>query len=156
MRYYLSFLLFLCLLSGIMATAQPKEEKKEKDKTTAEKKDGGKEATPGKTRIEYSLDSVMGRLDNMHLTLNRINDFSGQVFNTHKVEEQLPQIQVNLQIISDNLSIENTVPEARNLQLFGVLLDDIQDQLESWRNSLFKYNSDLISMNSELNAFTKD
>ena len=44
-----------------MATAQPKEEKREKNKTTAEKKDAGKEETPGKTRIEYSLVAICCR-----------------------------------------------------------------------------------------------
>ena len=156
MRYYLIFLFAGLFMITEIGRAQSKEERKKKESTAKEKKEAAKEETPGKTQIEYSLDSVMERLDNMHLTLNRINDFSGQDFNTRKVEAQLPQIQANLQVISDNLALENTIPEARNLQLFGVLLGDIQDQLEGWRNSLFRYNSDLISMNAELNSFTRD
>ena len=136
------------LLPAVVLNAQQKEEKGEKEAV--------KKEASGKTQIEYSLDTVMQRLDNMHLTLNRINDFSGQYFDTHKVEEQLPEIQNNLQIIQSNLSAENTIPEARTLQLFSILLNDIQGQLQTWRTSLFKYNSDLISMNAEIGAFTRD
>jgi potassium-dependent mechanosensitive channel len=160
MKYCFSILLALTLLSPtVFLWAQHKDEKgeeKREEKGGTEKKEGSKKDVSGKTDIEYSLDTVMQRLDNMHLTLNRINDFSGQFFDTHKVEQQLPGIQNNLQIIQSNLSIENTIPEARTLQLFGILLNDIQGQLESWRSSLFKYNSDLISMNAEIAAFTKD
>jgi potassium-dependent mechanosensitive channel len=152
MKYWLIISITFSLLSpAIISVAQQKEEKAEQEKKEAAKKEAS-----GKTQIEYSLDTVMQRLDNMHLTLNRINDFSGQYFDTRNVEEQLPDIQNNLQIIQSNLSLENTIPEARTLQLFSILLKDIQAQLETWRTSLFKYNSDLINMNAEIAAFTKD
>jgi small-conductance mechanosensitive channel len=37
-----------------------------------------------------------------------------------------------------------------------VLLGNIKDQLQGWRNSLFRYNIDLINMNNEIDAFTHD
>lgn len=110
----------------------------------------------GKTRIEFSLDTIVQRLDNMHLTLNRINDFQNQGFDTHKVERQLPEIRQNLAIIANALSLNNNVPEIKNLQLYGVMLDDIKQQLEAWRASLFKFNDDLINMNAEMTSFTRD
>ncbi len=109
-----------------------------------------------KTRIEFSLDTIVQRLDNMHLTLNRINDFQDHGFDTRQVEKQLPEIVDNLQTISNTVALNNSVPEIKNLQLFGVMLDDIQQQLEGWRSSLFRYNNDLINMNAEINAFTRD
>jgi potassium efflux system protein len=109
-----------------------------------------------KSRLEYSLDTIGTRLDNLHLTLNRINNFTTLGLNTRKVEQQLPEIRDNLLSISENLSLSGTVPDFKNLQLYAVLLDNIKDQLEGWRSSLFKYNFDLINMNNEIDAFTHD
>ncbi len=106
--------------------------------------------------MEYSLDTITRRLDNLHLTLNRINDFTSVGFNTRKVEQQLPQIGDNIQSIAENLSVSGTVPDFKSLQLYTVLLQNIKEQLEGWRNSLFRYNGDLISMNNEIDAFTHD
>src|ERR1017187_6967302 len=36
------------------------------------------------------------------------------------------------------------------------MLENIKDQLETWRSSLFKFNVDLINMNNEITAFTHD
>ena len=96
------------------------------------------------------------RLDNLHLTLNRINDFNTLGLNTKKVEEQLPGIGDNIEAIAENLSLHRTVPDFKTLQLYEVLLQKIKEQLESWRGSLFRYNVDLISMNNEMDAFTHD
>ena len=128
--------------SGQRAKEETKE-KTEKDKNT-----------PPKSHLEYSLDTITSRLDNLHLTLNRINDFTSLGFNTRKVEAELPQIGDNIQSIAENLSVLGTVPDFKSLQLYTVLLENIKEQLEGWRNSLFRYNIDLISMNHEIDEFT--
>ena len=48
------------------------------------------------------------------------------------------------------------MPDFKSLQLYTVLLGNIKEQLQGWRNSLFRYNVDLISMNNEIDAFTHD
>jgi len=120
------------------------------------KKDQAEKNAQPKSRLEYSLDTITDRLDNLHLTLNRINDFTSLGFSTKNVEQQLPEIRANLQTISENLSLSGTVPDFKSMQLYEVLLANIKDQLEGWRNSVFKYNIDLISMNNEINSFTHD
>jgi potassium efflux system protein len=145
MKRTLSLLLFAALAFTVQA-----QKKKESEKETA------KAAAPPKSHLEYSLDTITGRLDNLHLTLNRINDFTTLGFNTKSVEQQLPEIGDNIRSISQNLSLSGTVPDFKSLQLYTVLLGNIKDQLEDWRNSLFKYNIDLISMNNEIDAFTHD
>jgi potassium efflux system protein len=142
------------LLAGIFVFSGPAHAQSKASR--AKGRENAKTENSGKTHIEYSLDTIVQRLDNMHLTLNRINDFQGHGFDTRKVESQLPVIRNNLNMISANLSLNNTVPEIKNLQLFGVMLNDIKDQLEAWRASLFKYNNDLINMNAEIGSFTRD
>src|ERR1700733_8876508 len=145
MKYYWRIILILLVqASGFAAYAQKKHAVAAKPPAEA------------KTRIEFSLDTIVQRLDKMHLTLNRINDFYDHGFNTRKVEKQLPEIVANLQTISNTVALNNSVPEIKNLQLFGVMLDDIQQQLAAWRASLFKYNNDLINMNAEIGSFTRD
>jgi small-conductance mechanosensitive channel len=141
------FLLFL-LVAGWSSSAQA-QRRKEEVRTEKTK-------SPPKSHLEYSLDTIITRLDNLHLTLNRINDFTTLGFNTRKVEQQLPGIGDNIEVIAENLSLSGTVPDFKSLQLYTVLLGNIKDQLEGWRSSLFRYNVDLISMNNEIDAFSHD
>jgi potassium efflux system protein len=142
---------FIILLMAGFAMPVQAQRKKEEAKEDA----SGKE-NPPKSELEYSLDTITTRLDNLHLTLNRINDFTSLGFNTKSVEQQLPEIGQNIQSISENLSMSGAVPDFKSLQLYTVLLGNIKDQLQGWRNSLFRYNIDLINMNHEINAFTHD
>ena len=150
---YIIFLLTVFLLAG---QALPAQEQRKKEKETAKEKVPAEKNAPPKSHLEYSLDTITDRLDNLHLTLNRINNFTSLGFSTKNVEQQLPQIRTNLQTISENLSLSGTVPDFKSMQLYEVLLANIKDQLEGWRNSVFKYNIDLISMNNEINSFTHD
>ena len=154
MKHMVAFFLTLVLAGSVVAVRgqRTKEESKEEAKEKADKEKN----TPPKSHLEYSLDTITRRLDNLHLTLNRINDFTSVGFNTRKVEQQLPQIGDNIQSIAENLSLSGTVPDFKSLQLYTVLLDNIKQQLEGWRNSLFRYNIDLISMNNEIDEFTHD
>jgi potassium-dependent mechanosensitive channel len=145
MRRLLSLIVLMVTSTTLMVHAQH---------TKAHGKD---KAIPApKSRLEYSLDTITSRLDNMHLTLNRINNFTTLGFNTKSVEAQVPEIGENIKVISENLSLASTVPDFRNLQLYQTLLAHIEEQLEGWRNALFKYNVDLINMNNEIGAFVHD
>jgi potassium-dependent mechanosensitive channel len=146
MRRSFAFLLTLIMVScALSVRGQRTKEKTEKDKDS-----------PPKSYLEYSLDTITARLDNLHLTLNRINDFTNVGFNTRNVEQRLPEIGENIQSIAENLSLSGAVPDFKSLQLYTVLLENIKGQLEGWRNSLFRYNIDLISMNNEIDEFTHD
>lgn len=106
--------------------------------------------------IEYSRDTGMKRLDLAHLILNRINIFMGDDLSTRKIEEQLPNISHTLQVINSNMALSDVIPEFKNLQLDGVMLDDITGRLSAWRSSLFKYDKELADINDELEAFSRD
>src|ERR1700744_1118558 len=149
MKCAVVFFAFL-LLAGFAIPAQAQGKKEEEARSAS-----GKE-NPPKSKLEYSLDTITNRLDDLHLTLNRINDFTSLGFNTKGVEQELPELGSNIQSISENLSLSGSVPDFKSLQLYTVLLGNIKDQLQGWRSSLFKYNIDLINMNHEIDAFTHD
>ena len=94
-----SVLLTILLMAGFAMPVQAQRKKEE-----AREKDASGKENPPKSELEYSLDTITTRLDNLHLTLNRINDFTSLGFNTKSVEQQLPEIQQNIQSISENLS----------------------------------------------------
>jgi potassium-dependent mechanosensitive channel len=152
----MKYIIFLLTVFLLARQTLPAQEQRKRERETAKEKDAAEKTVQPKSRLEYSLDTITDRLDNLHLTLNRINNFTSLGFSTRNVEQQLPEIRANLQTISDNLSLSGTVPDFKSMQLYEVLLANIKDQLEGWRNSVFKYNIDLISMNNEINSFTHD
>ena len=114
---------FLCiffLAAWLLSSGQKKKERKE----------------PPKTHIEYSLDTVMQKIDDMYMTLNKINSFQQKHFDTANIRRQLVAIDSTLDLIRDNLS-GNAVTEYKRILLDEFVLNDIHDQLEDWRNELF-------------------
>ena len=105
---------------------------------------------------EIGIDSLLSKIENVHNTLNYINNATGTSFNTRDIEDNFPTIDSNVDIIDDNLSLYNNVLDVKNLQMFNVLLSDLQDQLTDWRSLLFKYSKQLDDMNDQMNAFRKD
>jgi potassium-dependent mechanosensitive channel len=110
---------------------------------------------PAKTHIEYSLDTVMQKIDDMYMTLNKINSFQQKHFDTANIRRQLVAIDSTLDLIRDNLT-GNSVTEYKRILLDEFVLNDIHDQLEEWRNELFQYNNNLVKMNAETAAFSQD
>ncbi|NML37251.1 mechanosensitive ion channel [Chitinophaga sp. G-6-1-13] len=117
-------------------------------------KDSVAAAAPGPAKL--SADSLLIRMEELHNTLNRINDITSRGFDTRGMEGELPEIKSNLQTIEDNLRLYNKVLNIRNLQMFHVLLADMREHLDNWRSRLFDYNKELVRMNAEMMAFTKD
>src|ERR1700761_5971589 len=72
-----------------------------------------KKAAP-KTHIEYSLDTVMQKIDDMYNTLNSINTFQLRHFDTANIRRQLVDIDSTLNLIRSNLS-GNMVTEYKKI-----------------------------------------
>lgn len=105
---------------------------------------------------EIGIDSILNKIENVHNTLYRIINATSVGFNTHDIEENLPEIDSNIEIIDENLSIYTNVLDVKNLQMFDVLLSDLQSQLVEWRTTLFKYEKELVAMGDEMGAFKRD
>lgn len=114
----------------------------------------GKKA-PAKSHIELSLDTVMQKIDNMYITLNSINSFQQEHFDTSNIRHQLRAINYTLDLIRSNLT-GNMVREYKSILLDEYVLNDIQNQLQQWRTELFQYNNNLVKMNTETASFSQD
>jgi potassium efflux system protein len=105
---------------------------------------------------EIGIDSLLGKIENVHNTLDRINNATATGFDTRDIENNLGDIDSNIDIIDDNLSLYSSVLDVKNLQMFDVLLTSLQNQLSDWRTTVFKYNKDLADMNMDMAAFRRD
>lgn len=105
---------------------------------------------------EIGIDSILNKIENVHNTLNRINNATSVGFYTRDIEDGLPEIDSNIDIIDENLSIYTNVLDVKNLQMFDLLLTSLQNQLTDWRALLFKYDKDLVGMSDEMGAFKRD
>ena len=114
-----------------------------------------KEKKAHKTHLEYSLDTVMQKIDDMYTTLNSINSFRLKHFDTANIRRQLGDIDSTLDLIRDNLT-GNMVTEYKKILLDEYVLGDIRNQLQQWRNELFQYNNNLAKMSAETAAFAQD
>jgi len=117
--------------------------------------DAQRSKKPKKTPIEYSLDTVVERLDNLYVTLSSINDFQSKGLDTAKGRKELRQMTGSLRLIREDLESE-PVPEYKKVLLYQNMVQRIKLRLEESRAQLFRYNNDLVRMNSEIQAFTHD
>ena len=102
------------------------------------------------------IDSLLDKVEDVHNTLNQINNNNATGFNTRDIEGGLPDVDSNIDLIGDNISLYNTVLDVKNLQMFNVLLGDLQGQLSDWREKLFKFNKELSNESADMAAYRKD
>jgi len=105
---------------------------------------------------EIGIDSILNKIENVHNTLTRIINATSVGFDTREIQDGLPEIDSNIDIIDDNLTLYQNVLDVKNLQMFRVLLAGLTDQLNEWRNEIFKYEKDLVEMSNEMGTFKKD
>ena len=105
---------------------------------------------------EIGIDSILNKIENVHNTLYRIINATSVGFNTREVEDNLPEVDSNIEIIDENLSLYTKVLDVKNLQMFDVLLSNLQGQIVEWRTLLFKYDKELVAMSDEMGTFKRD
>ena len=122
-------------------------------KTTLEKKNLVLEDS---TLNEIGIDSLLTKIENIHNSLNSIINTTSLGYDTKDIEDNLPNIDSNINIIGESLIRYNGVLDIKNLQMFDVLLLSFQNQLTDWRVLLFKYDKELAEMNSNIISYKKD
>ena len=105
---------------------------------------------------DISSDSIVRRTERIYSTLSKINSITKKGYDTRDIEVEMANIQVNLQNIRDNLSLYKDVLNVKSLEMFQVLLSDIQYDLDKFRLSLSVYNRDLVMMQKEVKSFVAD
>jgi potassium efflux system protein len=105
---------------------------------------------------EIGLDSLLNKIQNVHLTLDQINNTNSIGFDIKEIEQNFAEIDSNVDNINENLTLYNSVLDVKNLQMFDILLKDMQGQVLEWRTTLSKYNKELSDMSAQMVVFKKD
>ncbi|MDJ1484608.1 mechanosensitive ion channel [Cytophagaceae bacterium YF14B1] len=103
-----------------------------------------------------TVDSLVSQIESMYTTLNRINFRNRRGFATREIDQYLPEVKSNIQIIRENLALYKQVINIKNLETMSVLLKDMKNDLEEWRKTLIQHSKDLKEMNQQLVELSRD
>ena len=81
-------------------------------------------------------DSLAQRVKKAYFVLGRINATARRNSNTDELSDDLPTMEDNLETIRQNLELYGDVVDVKQLQMYRVLLADMQEQLSGWRTTL--------------------
>jgi len=102
------------------------------------------------------IDSLLTEIEDIHNTLTGINNATATGFDTREISDALSEIDSNIGTIDENITEFRSVLDVKNLQMFEVLLKDLQEQLTARRVTLNDYHKELAGMNTAVSAFQRD
>jgi len=95
-------------------------------------------------------DSLARRFERAYFTLGRVNNTVRRGISTQDLTDDLPAVEENLDVIRENLDEFGNVVEVKQLQMYRVLLADMQQQLTEWRTTLSTGSQQLTDMQAQL------
>ncbi|WP_208131701.1 MULTISPECIES: mechanosensitive ion channel domain-containing protein [unclassified Hymenobacter] len=101
-------------------------------------------------------DSLARRIEKAYFTLSRINGAARSSADTQDLSEDLPQVEENLETIRQNLAHFGSVEDVKQLQMYRVLLEDMQEQLSDWRTVLANGNQQLTATQARLDTLATE
>lgn len=105
-------------------------------------------------KAQQPVDVLLKELEDAHVTLNRVYSLSDQGFNTADIERDLPGVEQGLALINEKMASTLSLAHVNNLQMYDIMLDDISENLESWKARLMSYDKELVRLNAEMKLFT--
>src|SRR5215218_7006649 len=99
---------------------------------------------------------LLSRLNQVYITLNRINYTTGSKLNVQDIEKELTEVSVNLHGLKENLASEDRNLTIRTLQMYEILIIEMLSDLEEWRALLLEYETKVRGMTGEIDALRKD
>lgn len=106
------------------------------------------------TSNNQPIDQLLDKVENVHITLNRINDLTGNGFNTLDIDQNLPRIEQGIRLIKNNLGNGSVTIDVNDLQMYDAMLDAIQEKLGLWKGKLIVDEKELVKMNENMRIFT--
>ena len=99
-------------------------------------------------------DSLAQRVERAYFVLSRINGTARRATNTEDLSDELPTVEDNLEIIRENLDQYGDVVDVKQLQMYRVLLADMQEKLGDWRTTLANGGKQLTAMQARLDTLS--
>jgi potassium efflux system protein len=99
-------------------------------------------------------DSLAQRVERAYFVLSRINGTARRATNTEDLSDDLPTVEDNLETIRQNLDQYGNVVDVKQLQMYRVLLVDMQEKLGGWRTILAEGGKQLVAMQARLDTLS--
>ena len=99
-------------------------------------------------------DSLAQRIERAYFVLSRINGTARRATNTEDLSDDLPTVEDKLTTIRQNLDQYGSVVDVKQLQMYRVLLADMQAKLGEWRASLAAGGKQLGAMQARLDTLS--
>ena len=97
-------------------------------------------------------DSLAQRVERAYFVLSRINGTARRATNTEDLSDELPTVEDNLETIRENLDQYGDVVDVKQLQMYRLLLADMQEKLGGWRTTLADGGKQLVAMQARLDT----
>jgi potassium efflux system protein len=101
-------------------------------------------------------DSLAQRIERAYFVLSRVNGTARRATDTEDLSEELPAVEENLETIRQNLDQFGSVVDVKQLQMYRVLLADMQEKLGEWRTALASGSKQLTAMQARLDTLVAD
>ena len=101
-------------------------------------------------------DSLAQRIERAYFVLSRVNGTARRATDTEDINEDLPAVEANLETIRQNLDQFGSVVDVKQLQMYRVLLADMQEKLGKWRTALASGSKQLTAMQARLDTLATD
>ena len=99
-------------------------------------------------------DSLAQRVERAYFVLSRINGTARRSTNTEDLSDDLPTVEDNIETIRQNLDQYGNVVDVKQLQMYRLLLADMQAKLGEWRTALAAGGKQLIAMQARLDTLS--
>lgn len=97
-------------------------------------------------------DSLAQRIEKAYFVLSRINGTARRNSDTEDLTEDLPAVEDNIETIRQNLDQYGDVVDVKQLQMYRVLLTDMQAKLGEWRTALATGGQQLTAQQARLDT----
>ncbi|PWU04537.1 MAG: hypothetical protein C5B52_01410 [Bacteroidetes bacterium] len=105
---------------------------------------------------DTSVSNLIQRVEQFTLTINQYNYTLKRGFDTSMIEDRLPEIVEDIQIIQRDLKTYGKRVNLRSLHVNQVILTQMEKKLKEWQGILFRYYNQLVTMNIELGGMRYD
>lgn len=103
--------------------------------------------------------SIVKQLNLMELYANRLSDmasFFSRGFDTANIIESLGIVEDQIRLAKEGVGIGLQNPNMRNLVATGVLLAEVEKDLDQWRKEVSLYNKQLVEIRIQLDSMSRD
>ena len=97
-------------------------------------------------------DSLAQRIEKAYFVLSRVNGAARRSADTQDLSDDLPTVEENLETIRLNLAQYGDVVDVKQLQMYRVLLADMQEKLGEWRTALAEGGKQLLANQARLDT----